>query len=68
MSQVKCVSFRILASSLTVIPGASTRREPMVLPSGCGGASDGSSCLAAGPGLCLNEISDLEGKVVGHLY
>lgn len=29
MSQVKCVSFRILASSLTVIPGASTRHEPL---------------------------------------
>lgn len=37
----------------------------MVLPSGCGGGSDGSSCPA---GLCLNEIPDLEGKVFGCLY
>lgn len=29
MSQVKCVSFRILASTLTVIPDASTRCDPL---------------------------------------
>lgn len=40
----------------------------MVLPSGCGGGSGGSSCPAAGQGLCLNDISDLEGEVVGYLY
>lgn len=71
MSQVKCVSFWILTSSLTSLSyqvPAPDVNLAMVLPSGCGGGSGGSSCPAAGPGLCLNDISDLEGKVVGHLY
>lgn len=59
MSQVKCVSFRILASPFSVLPGASTRCQPLPwsFPVAVEVGSGGSSCPAADPGLCLTDIS-----------